>query len=181
MPPSIKTRPQRLRRLSLSVQALALLGGVAPLLLLPLFWSQPDWVARVALGEWGLKAVQLDSGARLGGLLATALPVGVSLWALWQVWAMFGCYARGELLTPQPARHLRRLGWAMIMLAAALPLGHSLIVLALTWANPPGQRLLIFALSSQHYLSLLFGLMLLALGTVLTEAARLARENAEFI
>ena len=67
------------------------------------------------------------------------------------------------------------------LLAAAQPLGRTLSVLALTWGNPVGQRQLWFGLSSDHYLALLFGLVLLALAQVLTEAARVAHENAEFV
>ena len=66
-------------------------------------------------------------------------------------------------------------------LAAAQPLGHTLAILALTWGNPKGERQLWFGLSSDHYLSLLFGLLLLALAQVLHEAARVADENAEFV
>ena len=69
----------------------------------------------------------------------------------------------------------------MVSLAAALPLGQTLTVLALTLGNPPGQRQLWVGLTSQHYLSLLFGLVLLAVSTVLVEAARVADENAEFV
>ncbi|MDN3920742.1 DUF2975 domain-containing protein [Roseateles violae] len=172
---------QRIRRLAWLVRLLSLVG-VAGVLLLPLlFWSQPDWVASVARREWGLTTLQLDGGARLGGLAATALPAGCALAAIWQIWRLFGCYGRGELLAPRPARHLHRLGLALVALAFAMPVAHTLNVLALTLGNPPGQRMLTFGLSSMHYLSLLFGLMLLALAAVMQEAARVADENAEFI
>ncbi|HEX2010954.1 MAG TPA: DUF2975 domain-containing protein [Roseateles sp.] len=173
--------PRRIRRLANCVRLLSSVGALAVLTLLQLFWSQPGWVERLARDDWGLKAVQLDPGSRLLGCAASMLPGGVALLALWQLWSLFGCYARGELLTLRPAGHLRRLGLALIGLAAALPLGHTLTVLALTWGNPPGQRVLWFGLSSQHYLSLLFGLVLLALATVLAEAARVAREHSEFV
>ncbi|QPF72953.1 DUF2975 domain-containing protein [Roseateles sp. DAIF2] len=172
---------RRIRRLAHSVRALSVAGAVTVLSLALLFWTHPERVARHATGDWGLKAVQLDPASLAGGFAASMLPGGVALWALWQLWSLFGCYAHGELLTPRPAAYLRRLGLALIALAAAMPLGHTLTVLALTWGNPPGQRVFWFGLSSQHYLSLMFGLMLLALATVLAEAARVARENAEFV
>jgi hypothetical protein len=97
------------------------------------------------------------------------------------MWSLFGCFAEGELLAPRPAQHLRRLGLGVCSLAAVQPLGHTLAILALTWGNPKGQRQLWFGLSSDHYLALLFGLLLLALAQVLHEAVRVADENAGFI
>ena len=170
-----------IERLARLVRVLCVLGGIAVLLLPLALWSQPACVAEMVKKEWGGMAVQLGWAARLGGLAATALPTGVGAWSLWEIWRLFGCYARGDLLSLRPARHLRRLGVALVSLAVALPLSQTLIVLALTLGNPSGQRTLWLGVSSAHYLSLLFGLVLLAVSTVLAEAARVADENAEFV
>lgn len=172
---------RRIRRLAWVVRLLCLLGVVVIGILPFFFWAQPDWVAEVAEKTWNLPLVQLDMAARLGGLAAMLLPTSVILFSLWQMWALFGCFAEGELLALRPAQHLRRLGLGVSSLAAAQPLGHTLAILALTWGNPKGQRQLWFGLSSDHYLALLFGLLLLALAQVLHEAVRVADENAEFI
>jgi hypothetical protein len=172
---------KRIRRLAWVVRLLCLLGVVVIGTLPFIFWADAVWVAEVAARTWNLGTMQLNLGARLGGLAASLLPTSVSLFALWQMWSLFGCFAQGELLARRPAQHLRRLGLGLCALAAAQPLGHTLAILALTWGNPVGQRQLWFGLSSDHYLALLFGLLLLALAQVLHEAARVADENAEFI
>lgn len=172
---------RRIRRLAWIVRLLCLIGVVVIGTLPFIFWAQPDWVAEVAAKTWGLTTMQLDLGARLWGLAALLLPTSVSVFALWQMWSLFGCFAQGELLARRPAQHLRRLGLSLCTLAAAQPLGHTLGILALTFGNPAGQRQLSFSLSSDHYLALLFGLLLLALALVLGEAARVADENAEFV
>lgn len=172
---------RRIRRLAWMVRLLCLLGLVVIGTLPFIFWAQPDWVTEVAARTWNLTKLQLDLGARLGGLAASMLPTSVSLFALWQMWSLFGCFAQGELLARRPAQHLRRLGLGLCALSAAQPLGHTLAILALTWGNPKGERQLWLGLSSDHYLALLFGLLLLALAQVLSEAARVAEENAEFI
>jgi len=172
---------RRIRRLAWIVRLLSLCGVVVIGTLPFIFWAQPDWVAEVAARTWHLSKLQLDLGSRLWGLGASMVPTSVSLYALWQMWALFGCFAQGELLARRPARHLRRLGLGLCALAAAQPLGHTLGILALTWGNPKGERQLWVGLSSDHYLSLLFGLLLLALAQVLAEAARVADENAEFV
>ncbi|CAM3822566.1 DUF2975 domain-containing protein [Roseateles saccharophilus] len=172
---------RRIRRLAWVVRTLCLLGVVVIGTLPFIFWAEPDWVAEVASKLWAVDTLQLDLGSRLWGLAASLLPASVSLFALWQMWSLFGCFAQGELLTQRPAQHLRRLGLGLCALAAAQPLGQTLVVLALTWGNPKGERQLWFGLSGDHYLALLFGLLLLALAQVLHEAARVADENAEFV
>jgi hypothetical protein len=171
----------RIRRLAWIVRLLCLFGVVVIGTLPFIFWAEPEWVADVAARTWHLNKLQLDLGSRLWGLAASMLPTSVSLFALWQMWSLFGCFAQGELLARRPARHLRRLGLGLCALAAAQPLGHTFAILALTWGNPKGERQLWFGLSSDHYLALLFGLLLLALAQVLHEAARVADENAEFV
>jgi len=157
---------RRIRRLAWVVRLLCLLG-VAVIGTLPfIFWAQPEWVAEVAGKTWNLSTVQLDLASRLWGLVAMMLPTSVILFALWQMWSLFGCFAQGELLARRPAQHLRRLGLGLCTLAGAQPLGHTLAILALTWGNPKGQRQLWFGLSSDHYIALLFGLLLLALAQV---------------
>ena len=168
-------------RLAWLVRAMCVIGWIAVWLTPLATWSQPELAAAWARKEWGGMSLTMDVAARLGGFAATCLPMGVSTWALWEIWSLFGCYARGDLLSLRPARHLRRLGAALVGLSAAVPLSQTLTVLALTLGNPPGQRQLWVGVSSANYLSLLFGLVLLAVSTVLVEAARVADENAEFV
>lgn len=172
---------RRIRRLAWIVRSLCLFGLVVIGTLPFIFWAQPEWVAEVAARTWNLSKLQLDLGSRLWGLAASMVPTTVSLFTLWQMWSLFGCFANGELLARTPAQHLRRLGMGLCAMAAAQPLGHTLAILAVTWGNGKGERQLWFGLSSDHYLALLFGLLLLALAQVLHEAARVADENAEFV
>jgi len=171
----------RIHRLSVAVRWLAAIGALVLLVLPPVFWSQPEWVASVARREWALSPLQLDAGSRLAALAASLLQCLPGLWAMWEIWRLFGRFAAGEVLAPRPARHLRRLGGALITLAVLSPLSDTLTALALTWHNPPGQRQLIVHVSGQDYLALLFGLMLMALAAVLGEAARVAQEHSEFV
>ena len=60
-------------------------------------------------------------------------------------------------------------------------LGVLTLGLALTWGNPPGQRMLVINLGWHDYLGLLSAAVLLAVATVMGEASRLADENDSFI
>ena len=51
----------------------------------------------------------------------------------------------------------------------------------LTMHNPPGQRMLAFGLAWSDYMSVLLGLVLLAVARVMSDAVRAAEENAGFV
>ncbi|MEO3691253.1 hypothetical protein [Roseateles paludis] len=172
---------RRIRRLAFWVRLMCVVGALAVVFLPFVFWAQADWVAQVLRDEWRLPLVQMDLASRLGGLAASLIPAGFIVYVCWHMWALFGCFAEGELLARTPAEHLRRLGLGLTLLAAAQPISQTLVVLAVTLGNPPGERRLWFGLSSTHYLVLLFGLLLLALAQVLLEGSRVAEENREFI
>lgn len=173
----------RIQRLARWVRAMCLLGiGFSVLLPLAL-WGQPEWLSEVAQQDWGLheQPIQLDLRSRAFGLLACALPSLLLAYLLGQLYALFGHYRRGEVWTLQCTSRLRRAALAMMALAPAMPLAKTLSILALTLANPAGQRILKLTFSGQDYLTLLLGLVLLAIATVMREAVRMAEENAEFV
>jgi len=173
----------RIRRLAFWLRLMCVLGAAAVLLIPLQLWTSDSWLLHVARHQWeaGQQPLNLSPLTRGLGLAIAALPGSAALLALWQLWSLFGCYARGQIFSAEPVQRLRRMGLALVALAPALPLSHTLSVLALTWQNPPGQRVLVLALAFQHYLALLFGLVLLAMATVMAEAARVAEENAGFV
>src|ERR1700741_3481157 len=97
---------RRIRRLALVVRLLSLIGVVVIGTMPFLFWAQPDWVAEVVIQQWAIVKIQLDMESRLGGLAGSLIPTAVSVFALWQMWSLFGCFARGEPVARQPALHL---------------------------------------------------------------------------
>ncbi|MCV2349133.1 DUF2975 domain-containing protein [Paucibacter sp. Y2R2-4] len=180
---SSSLRLRRIRRLAWWVRLLSLFAAVGLLVGTALFWSRPGWLSSVAQDRWGLSeaTINLDPRSRLLGWAFSWLPNLVMLFALWQIWALFGYYRRSEFFASGPALHLRRLGAALMAYTLAQPLGVTLSVLALTLGNPAGQRRLYFGLGTDQYLSLFLGLAILVIGIVMEEASRMAQENAEFI
>ncbi|WP_310389909.1 DUF2975 domain-containing protein [Roseateles sp.] len=173
----------RVRRLSWWVRLFCLLGAATLCVAPALLWSRPEWLESVARSSWisNGAALQLDAGSRFWGWLSSCLPTAVLLFALWQIWCVFGYYRRGEIFRSGPAVHLKRLGAALMVNAVAQPLSTTLAVLALTMGNPVGKRQLVLGLSFEHFTSFGFGLAMLVIAIVMQEAARLAQENAEFI
>ena len=61
------------------------------------------------------------------------------------------------------------------------PAADTVLVLLLTWDNPPGQRRLVLGFGWEDYLCLLFGGLLFAVSWAMVEATRIETENAGFV
>lgn len=179
--PALNRLP-RIRRIARLVRAMSLLAMAAAVAGFVAFWSNAAWVQRVAAKEFAIgHAVQVDAASRTLAAAGHLPSLLLALLALWQLWRLFGCYQRGEVFSLRAVHHLQRLAQAVVAMAPVLPLSRSLVVLGLTWQNPPGQRILSFHIGSDHYLQLLLGLALLAMAMVMREAQRVADENAGFV
>jgi Protein of unknown function (DUF2975) len=173
----------RLQRLCHSVRAMVLVGAIALALLPFVFWLMPSWAA-----PWVSQMTALPDGAGRPtaltpwfGMLATLLPAGLGLAALWQLWRLFGAFATGRALTHTAQQHLRRFAVVLLMLAVCAPIYRAAMSVVFSLGNPPGQRQLIVGLSSHDYLQVLLALVLLAIAMVMVDAVRAAEENQTFI
>jgi hypothetical protein len=177
----------RLRRLSWWVRALTLIA--APLLastpLLALL--APEVMLATGFSEMGgLKLGHLAQGGltlavRARMAIVSLLPVGIGMALLWQLWSLFGEYLRGNVFGSRALGCFRRFASLLFALSLAQPLAHALMSVAVSWDNPPGQRQLAVALSSNDYALVLGALVFMAIARVMTEAARVAEENEGFV
>lgn len=143
----------------------------------------PDWfdtMVRLAFQDipapTGITPVK-----RFGLILLFAAPLGVALLGLWNIRALFHCYAGGEVFSEKPARHIRWAGLAMIVNAVLTMVTYSLGSLVLTYDNPAGQKQFAVALSSDLFFVFLTGGLLMVIGQVLREAFRISAENRQFV
>jgi len=173
----------RLARLSQAMMWVTTIGIGLIVVLTVLGFAIPDWTRNALLARLGQvgSALPLTPAARLAAAAIFAVPVGVMLWGLWQVRALFRGFAEGRVFTEDAARRLQLFGVAVLAQAPLGPLTATLLALTLSLANPPGQRLLLVAFSLNDYFALIIGGVLVAVATVMREAARLAEENAGFV
>lgn len=175
--------PARLRRAAAVVRGLTVLGALALLVLPPWYGLSDTWLASQAAEATAALGGRftLDARARWA-MAAVALPaLLVAGRSLWRLWALSGEYQSGRVFSPAALDHLRGLARGLMALAVLTPLVRTGTVLALTWGNPPGQRLLVLSLSSQDYLNLLLAAVLGAVATVMAHAAAVADEHAQFV
>jgi Protein of unknown function (DUF2975) len=177
---------RRLRGLCLAVRALVLVG--APVLLaVPLLYAfAPQAMSAAGFRPPLDELSQLAQGGvtdavRQRAALVALLPVSVSLWLLWQLWGLFGEYRQGAVFSPRALACLRRFALGLLALGLVQPAARALGSVAVSWDNPPGQRLLVVSLDSGDYALLLVALVFIAIARVMTEAARVAEENEGFV
>lgn len=173
----------RLARLSQAMMWVTTVGIGLIVVLTVLGFVIPDWTRNALLARLGQvgSALPLTPAARLVASAIFAVPVGVMLWGLWQVRALFGDFAEGRVFTETAARRLQMFGVAVLAQAPLGPVTATSLALALSLANPPGERLLLVTFSLNDYFALIIGGVLVAVATVMREAARLAEENASFV
>lgn len=116
--------------------------------------------------------------AVVGVLFSYTAPV---MWGGWELRALFRGYAHGEIFCHSAASRLRRCALAMVTLAVAGPVTTVALSLALSVGLPEGGRRLVIGIHGEDMGFALIGLAVLVIARVLGEAARLARENAEFV
>lgn len=178
---------QRLSNLSRVVRGLSLLA-VPVLVSIPvLLVLNPQMLFALGVGETsGMNLAHLAHGqltlATRSRMAASALPqVAIGLALLWQLWALFGEYLRGAVFSARALQCLNRFAWLLLALSFTQPLSQALMSVAVSWDNPPGQRVLMVHLSSNDYALALGALVFIAIARVMTEAARVAEENEGFV
>jgi Protein of unknown function (DUF2975) len=173
----------RLVRLSRIMMWLTTIGIVLILGLSALSGFIPNWTRSIALAKLGQAGIALPItplGQALGGIVL-AVPVGVMLYGLFAVRRMFAAFARGEVFTVEAVRNLQIFAATVFAQGPLGPLTAAGLSAALSVGNPPGDRAIMIAFSTNDYFALIVGGVLFAAATIMREAARLAEENASFV
>ncbi|MBI5319581.1 DUF2975 domain-containing protein [Bradyrhizobium sp.] len=173
----------RLRRFSNAMVIVTTLGMVLIGVAMCLVFVIPEWTRNLLLarlGEAG-RDLALTPDRVAAGAAVMAIPVGVLLFGLWQARALFADFAEGRVFTLTSARRLRNFAGSVLAQAVLGPVSSTALLLAFTFSNPPGSRQLGIALSTNDYLALIIGGVLLAVAWVMVEATRIADEHASFV
>lgn len=160
-----------------SAMAIVLFVGAA------LLWMHPDYVEWIAREQWagGRAGLTLTPLAQVSAGALSCAHLGLLCWALWTARGLFIRFARGEVLEAQTGRDLRMIGGLVAAYAVLTPLVKSLMTVALTLGNPPGERLLAVALGTNEAILGVLGGLILVLGHAMAEAARIADDNRQIV
>lgn len=172
----------RLRTVSKIMVVAVTVGMIALVALVAIVFIIPPLTRATVIREvipYGI--VEITLRARLLGLLVLALPLAVFLYGLNEVRLLFGQYAVGDVLSAGAARRLKRIAWITILGALLRAPARIALFLALSIDQPALQRPLPMRINTADLTFLLFGLLLLAVAWVMTEAARIAEEHRQII
>lgn len=113
--------------------------------------------------------------------LEAAICFALVCWTFYLLYEWLEACGRGEAFQPDTAGYALRLGRVLLGLALLNVVGRTVIILALTWNNPPGQRSLAIGLEGADVMLLLAASVLTLFGWIQAEAARIAAENEGFV
>lgn len=94
---------------------------------------------------------------------------------------VFGAFRRGDPFRKETVRSVRFLGMTIIVYALSKIITYSLVVLVLTYDNPPGTKELSLVVNGHTLVTLMIGIIILAVGHILIQASKIAEENRQFI
>jgi len=173
----------RFVRLSRAMMWLTTAGIVLIVALSALGFVVPEWTRNALLARLGQTGAAIPLNATnqaIAGAIA-AVPIGVMIWGLWHVRALFGEFTLGRVFTETAARHLQMFGASVLAQGPLGPLMSVALTVLLTLGNPPGERLLAVTFSIYDYFALVVGGVLFAAASIMREAAHIADENASFV
>lgn len=182
MPMPSTDRQTHLRGLALLVQGMCLAGALV-LAAIPLSLALSDQAVHTLglASHLGVAEAIAPGPARLRAALAGAVPAAAGLYVLAQLWRLFSRYREGDVLGAATVRVFARFARAVVGLALLQIAGRALMSVALSWDNPPGQRVLTISVDWNDYVLLLLGAALVAMARVMTQAARVEEENRGFV
>lgn len=179
--------PSRIRIVSGFLSAACLAGIVVLPLIVAGRWAfaAPDGLLISDLTHIGARDPRIlgpvADWQRLAGAVLQLIPLGFALMALQRARQCFGLFARGSYFDAQVVSSLRRFaGMSAISVALGLVLQAPLTAVV-SFHNPPGQRFIEIGVSSQEIYSLFFSATVWLIAAVMSQAVRIARENAQFI
>jgi hypothetical protein len=165
----------RVGRWVTGVSAILILGYYAYLIAVPL--------EAFAVMAKDVPGIQTPPAASLitAATLVASVPVAAFLLALSQIWYFFGEVKNRRPYSLAAQRSLQWLGRAAIACAISGVLARTVIVLILTSANPPGQKMLIIGISSGEVAAMLIAVLVFVFANIVREAAALLQENEMFV
>lgn len=181
-PSNSEAMRRRVRRLARAAEWLAILGiAIVAVYEIYLLIDPAELLRYLRRG-----VPEAANGVPAPGMLTWAwvadlVPVGLFLIAMVLVVKLFRRLRSATFFHPDVPRLLTRIGHLTVASAVAAIVSRTLVGLALTSGNPPGQRQFIVSFSSGDITSLITGLLLLAFALVMQEALRIDEENRSFL
>ena len=123
-------------------------------------------------------ATILPTSTLIWAFIVSSMPLAVMMYATASLVRLFSLYEAGVFFATENINCYRKLGISLIALFFAKILFNGLLSIVLSFANPPGQRMLVFGFGSSDLMILCTGAIVILVSSVMEEAARLEQEQA---
>jgi Protein of unknown function (DUF2975) len=122
-------------------------------------------------------SVPLPGTARLMGFVVMMIPTGIAMCGSYYLMKLFHLYEQGDIFNIANVRCFRKLSRVLIWWFIVGIVHKSLLSVALTLHNPPGQRMITLELSSSDLTALLTGVVLAVISWVMEEGRKLQEDQ----
>lgn len=122
-------------------------------------------------------SIPLPESVRFMGFIVTMMPIGITILGAYHLMRLFQFYEQGSIFRAVNVRCFKKLSWVLIWWFVIGIVHKSLLSVALTLHNPPGQRMLTLELGSPDLTALLVGCVLAVIAWVMEEGRRLQEEQ----
>jgi hypothetical protein len=129
---------------------------------------------------------------RISMMLLSLMLYVWGMFALYRSWILFRGYSNGEIFSALSAKRLSSVGWAVVLISPISKLSEYYQIKALLFSKTPMDFLAHYGMIDLNILvyvgvndldvyAIVFGLLIVMVGRILEEAARIAEENKSFI
>jgi hypothetical protein len=144
------------------------------------FWVSPDSFQYISAGDHIVEKFggieRLNQAQRIGGYLATMIPISLLIWTLVLLYRLTIYLAAGQWFDQPCERIFNKIGTLLLLQAATSILSRTLLVLILTITNPPGERALYIGIESSDITTLVPALLSLVIAHMM-QMARAQRDE----
>jgi hypothetical protein len=171
----------RLRRMAMLVRILILVGAAAVIGATGWIWIVPGKAATHVKEAAAVDVATMALHTQVMGGLWSLLPLGIVLLGLLRLWQLFGEYACARVFSHRALVSLRGFARCMLVMGFVAPLYGAVLSVLVTMDRAPGTRELNLQFDFDNYAMILLGAVMLAIASVMAEAARVAEDNAGFV
>ena len=147
-------------------QPLILLHGIIQMNPIPATYSKPQAILHA-----------LSNSEKFFGFLASCMPMLIELFILYSLIKLFRMYEKGELFSIHHVRHIRNIGYALLIGQLIEPAYQLLMGFILTINNPPGHRFLAITMDQTNIGMLLTALLVILISWIMAEGFKLSEEQ----
>ena len=121
----------------------------------------------------------LTASDKLLAFAVSCMPLIIELFVLYSLIKLFRLYEKGEIFSSNNVRHIRNIGYALLIDQLINPIYQAVMGLVLTWGNASGHHLRIMAitLDQTNIGVLLTGLLVILISWIMAEGYKLHEEQ----